>query len=141
MDDAVVELQLSIPLYSGGLVSSQVRQAEQTAGQRRHEIFNAMRIAEQQATQAWESLQAANASLESQQSAVKAAKDAFEGTKIEDNVGTKTTLDLLNAVGVLLSTQTALVATEHDQLLAQLTLLSANWPFDRPKPGSASRVL
>ncbi len=125
VDDAMIEAQLNIPLYTGGLVSSQVRQAKQVASQRLIEIESARRQAHQQAQQAWESLEATTAAIKIQEQAVKSARVAYQGSKEEDLVGTKTTLDVLSATQVLLSTQLGLLQTQHDRLVAKLTLLSA----------------
>src|SRR5205085_1413165 len=56
-DTASALLQLTMPLYEGGAIWSQTRAAEQTVGQRRGQLDDARRLAVQQATQAWETLQ------------------------------------------------------------------------------------
>ena len=125
LDDATVEAQLNIPLFTGGLVSSQVRQAKQLASQRLIEVESARRQARQQAVQAWETLQATTTAVAEQMEGIRAAQDAFNGSREEDAVGTKTTLDLLNAVEVLLTARTTLAATRHDNLLAKINLLAS----------------
>src|SRR5262249_33144966 len=64
-DSASAQLQLTMPLYEGGAIYSQTRQAEQTVGQRRSQVDDARRAAVQQATQSWETLQATRASITS----------------------------------------------------------------------------
>src|SRR5260370_18774153 len=54
-----VMAQLTMPLYEGGAIYSQTRQAQQTVGQRRSQVDDARRQAVQTATTAWETLQAA----------------------------------------------------------------------------------
>ena len=123
--DATIEAQLNIPLYTGGLTSSQIRQARQLASQRLIEIETAKREAHELAEEAWQNLAALDEAVKEQKSAVAEAEEAYNGAKIEDTAGTKTTLDLLSTLQVLLSAQTSLATQEHDLLLAKLNLLSA----------------
>ena len=123
--NGTIEAQLNIPLYTGGLTSSQVRQAKQTASQRLIEIESARRQAHQQAIQAWQTLDATTQAVAFQREAVQAAQQAYTGAQQEERVGTKTTLDLLSTVQVLLSSQVSLVQTEHDLRVAKLGLLAA----------------
>jgi len=64
-DQASVVARLTMPLYEGGQIYSQTRQAEQTVGQRRSQVDDARRQAVQQATQSWETLKAARAAITS----------------------------------------------------------------------------
>ena len=99
--------QMTMPLYEGGAIYSQTRQAEQTVGQRRSQVDDARRAAVQTATQNWEALKAARASIESFAAAVRAAQIALEGTQQEALVGSRTTLDVLIANQQLFTTQSA----------------------------------
>ena len=96
-NSAQVTAQLTMPLYEGGAIYSQTRQAEQTVGQRRSQVDDARRAAVQTATQFWSTLQAARASISSFAAAVRAAQIALEGTQQEALVGTRTVLDVLIA--------------------------------------------
>ena len=84
-----------MPLYEGGAIYSQTRQAEQTVGQRRSQVDDARRAAVQTASQFWSTLQAARASISSFAAAVRAAQIALEGVQQEALVGTRTVLDVL----------------------------------------------
>src|SRR5439155_9057517 len=116
---AQVTAQLTMPLYEGGAIYSQTRQAEQTVGQRRSQVDDARRAAVQTATQNWSTLQAARASISSFASAVRAAQIALEGTQQEALVGTRTVLDVLIQNQQLLTTQSQLITAEHDAALAE----------------------
>src|SRR6516164_8782502 len=54
-----IAAQMTMPLYEGGAIYSQTRQAQQTVGQRRSQVDDARRAAVQLATQSWSILQAA----------------------------------------------------------------------------------
>jgi outer membrane protein len=124
-NSAQVTAQLTMPLYEGGAIYSQTRQAEQTVGQRRSQVDDARRAAVQTATQFWSTLQAARASISSFASAVRAAQIALEGTQQEALVGTRTVLDVLIQNQTLLQTQSQLVTAQHDAALAEFNLAGA----------------
>jgi TolC family type I secretion outer membrane protein len=122
---ATITAQMTMPLYEGGAIYSQTRQAEQTVGQRRSQVDDARRAAVQAVTQGWESLKAARASVASFAAAVRAAQIALEGTQQEALVGSRTTLDVLIANQQLFQTQLQLITSEHDTALAEFTIAAA----------------
>jgi outer membrane protein len=112
-------LQLTVPVYQGGSEYSAVRQARQTAQQTTQQVDDARRTAVQNAVQAWETLVAAKASADSTREAIRANEVALEGVEREAIVGSRTTLDVLNAQQALLNSRTTLV-----QNLAQVVTAS-----------------
>jgi outer membrane protein len=78
-------------------------------------VDDARRNAVQNAIQWWETLQAAKASAISTREAIRANEIALEGVEREAIVGSRTTLDVLNAQQTLLNSRVALV-----QNLAQI---------------------
>ncbi len=111
--------QVSVPLYQGGQEYSAVRQARQTEQQTARLVADAQRTAVQSAVQAWETLVAARAAAASTRAAIQANAIALEGTEREAIVGSRTTLDVLNAQQALLNSRTTLV-----QNLAQVVTAS-----------------
>lgn len=124
-DTASVVAQMTMPLYEGGSIYSQTRQAEQTVGQRRSQIDDARRAAVQTATQAWETLQSARAAVASFGAAVKAAQIALEGTQQEALVGSRTVLDVLISEQQLFTTESQLVGAQHDSAVAEFNVAAA----------------
>lgn len=120
-----VSAQMTVPLYEGGAIYSQTRQAEQTVGQRLSQVDDARRAAVQTVTQAWETLKAARAAIASFAAAVRAAQIALQGTQQEALVGTATTLDVLIQNQTLLTTQQQLIVAEHDAALAEFNIAAA----------------
>ncbi|OJW26182.1 MAG: secretion protein [Rhodospirillales bacterium 69-11] len=102
-------VQLSVPVYQGGTEYSQVRQARQTQQQTSRTVDDARRTAVQNAVNAWETLVAARASAQSLRSQIRANEIALEGVQREAIVGSRTTLDVLNAQQTLLNSRTNLV--------------------------------
>ena len=132
-ESAAIAAQMTMPLYEGGAIYSQTRQAEQTVGQRRSQVDDARRAAVQLATQSWSTLQAARASISSFASAVRAAQIALEGTQQEALVGTRTVLDVLIQNQTLLTTQSQLVTAEHDAALAEFNVAAATGRLIAPE--------
>ena len=123
--EASITAQMTMPLYEGGAIYSQTRQAEQTVGQRRSQVDDARRASVQAATDAWETLKAARASIASFAAAVRAAQIALEGIQQEALVGTATTLDVLIQNQQLLTTQSQLIVAEHDAAVAEYNIAAA----------------
>jgi outer membrane protein len=100
---------LSVPLYQGGAEYAAVRQARQSQQQSRKLVDDARRAARQAAIQAWETLIAARSTVTSTRSQITADRIALEGVEREAIVGSRTTLDVLNAQQLLLQAQVTLV--------------------------------
>jgi outer membrane protein len=106
---ASIGAQVSIPIYQGGIEYSQVRQARQQATGARMLVDDQRRIAVEAATRAWEQLQTSKAQVESVRVAIRAQEIALDGVQREAIVGSRTTLDVLNAENELLNQRQALI--------------------------------
>jgi outer membrane protein len=111
--------QVSVPLYQGGAEYAAVRQAKQSQQQTSRQVDDAKRVATQNAIQSWDTLVAAKASADSSRAQIRANQIALEGVEREAIVGSRTTLDVLNAQQALLNSQVTLV-----QSLAQVITAS-----------------
>lgn len=114
-----VTVQVSMPLYQGGAEYSAVRAARQTQQQTSRQIDDARRTAVQNAVQAFSTYNSAKAAAESTRTAIRSNEIALEGVTREAIVGSRTTLDVLNAQQALLTSRTSLV-----QNLTQLVTAS-----------------
>ncbi|HEY8288486.1 MAG TPA: TolC family protein, partial [Acetobacteraceae bacterium] len=101
--------QVSVPVYQGGSEYSAVRQARQSQQQTSRLVDDAKRTAVQNAVQAWDTLAAARAAAASTRAQIRANEIALEGVEREAIVGSRTTLDVLNAQQTLLNSRTTLV--------------------------------
>ena len=104
-----VLLNATVPIYQGGAEYSKVRQAKQTEQQTRKTVEDVRRQVIQHATSAWETLLATRATIDSTRAQIRANRIALEGTQREAIVGSRTTLDVLNAEQLLLQSQVTLV--------------------------------
>jgi len=100
---------VSVPIYQGGMEYAAIRQARQTEQQARKQLDDQRRAAVQQAVTAFENYVAARATIASDRVAIRANEIALEGVQREAIVGSRTTLDVLNAEQTLLNSRVTLV--------------------------------
>jgi len=135
-DSAQVQVILTVPILpSGGAVSASCREARELAEQAREFLRDTQRAARQQATQAWENLIAAEAAVISREAQVDASGIALDGVREEAIVGSRTTLDVLDAEQEYLNAQVSLVSSRADVLTTSIQLLQAVGELD---PASVS---
>jgi outer membrane protein len=120
-----VGVQARIPIYQGGLVGAQVRQARAIQSQLLERGVEVERAVVANTRAAFASYQAAQGAVESNQVAVNANTLALEGTRAEQTVGTRNVLDVLNAEQELLNSQVAVVTARRDAYVAGFQLLNA----------------
>ncbi|HEY2417762.1 MAG TPA: TolC family outer membrane protein [Steroidobacteraceae bacterium] len=119
-----VRLQATVPIYQNGGEWSAVRQAKELVGQRRNELDSARRTAAETVIRAWRNLDSARSRVVSFQAQVKANDVALNGVKQEALVGSRTTLDVLNAEQELLNSQVNLISARHDMQVNYYGVLS-----------------
>jgi len=100
---------VTVPIYQGGSEYAAIRQARQTEQSSHKLIDDARNTAVQQVVSAWETYQATKSTIASNRAAIKANEVALEGVQREAIVGSRTTLDVLNAEQALLNSRTTLV--------------------------------
>jgi len=122
---AVISGVVRWPLYQGGAEWANIRQAKELNSQARLTVLDVQRGVNQFVSNSWEALRAARASTVATESGVKAEQLAFEGVQQELEVGSRTTLDVLNEQQTLLNAQVALVRSQHDEVVAGYQLLAS----------------
>jgi outer membrane protein len=118
-------LTLRIPLLTGGLVASRVRQAEATYRAEQFTTEAAVREVERQVDAAWGTLAAARRRLEADVEGLAAADLALKGVRAEYGFDLRSTLDILVADQSLRSAQLAVARSRTDVLIAEAALLRA----------------
>ncbi|MDF2368427.1 TolC family outer membrane protein [Sneathiella sp.] len=123
-DTARIGAVLTVPLYQSGSVYSQVRQARQVNSQRMQEIEETVRFVRESVIQSWELLETSRSRIGANEEAVRANTIALEGVEQEAQVGSRTTLDVLNAEQELLQSKVDLVTARRDQYVAIYSVLA-----------------
>jgi TolC family type I secretion outer membrane protein len=116
---------LAVPIYQSGSVYSRIREAKHTASQRKLEVLDAHRQVREQVVSAWHLLKAATATISAANDAVAANQVALDGVREEAEVGTRTTLDVLNAQNELVNAEVALANARRDRIVAGYQLVAA----------------
>ena len=125
MDDYRVTAQVTVPLYRGGAVYSEIRRNREVNSRRRIEVEATRRQVVEGVTRAWEALNTARAEILSRRDEARAAEIALEGVRQESIVGARTTLDVLDAEQELLDARVALVVAERNEFVASFELAAA----------------
>ncbi|MCO6417416.1 TolC family outer membrane protein [Siccirubricoccus sp. KC 17139] len=120
-----VTANVTVPIYQGGAEYSAVRQARQSAQQARQVVDEQRRTVVQAATQAFEQLQSSKAQVDAVRAQIRAAEIALDGVQREAIVGSRTTLDVLNAEQELLNARTSLVQALSTVVSQSYTLAAA----------------
>ena len=124
-DDYRLTARVTVPLYRGGAVYSEIRRSREDNSRRRIEVEATRRQVVEGVTRAWEALNTARAEILSRRDEVRAAEIALEGVRQESIVGARTTLDVLDAEQELLDARVALVVVERDEFVASFELAAA----------------
>jgi len=111
-----------LPLWQGGLVRSQVREAKLRREQAKLQTQNVERQVRAQTAAAWYAYISAQQAIIASERQVEAAQVAFDGAREELSVGTRTTQDLLDAEQDLLNARLTLVSSERDSYVAAARL-------------------
>jgi outer membrane protein len=123
--EVIASAELTVPLFTGGLHASRVRQAAESDNVQFIAIETARRLAVESVSQAWSLLQSAKDNVSSGQDAVKADEIAYEGIVLETRFADRSPLEAVLAEQELSSSRLALNAAEHDQYVASASLLAA----------------
>lgn len=124
-ESATLSLQMSGPIYRGGQLTSQYRQAVANRDEERADLHLTVDDVLQQVAQAWAQVEVARAQIESSQLGVRAARIAFEGLQEEAMLGARTTLDVLNSEQDLQDARATLISARTAEVLAHYNLLAA----------------
>ena len=122
---ATAGVRLTMPLFQGGRVAAQQRQATAQAQATLEDAIAVERQVIAQVRAAYSSWRAANAIIASSETAVDAAALGLEGVRAENTVGNRTVLDILDAQQELLRAQVQLVTARRNAYVAGFTLLAA----------------
>jgi outer membrane protein len=123
--DFLASAVITIPITTGGLTSSLIRQSIETNAADRMGIEVARRQALFSVSQSWRQLTSLRENVSIGQETVKAAETAFEGSRQEGKVGLRSAIDVLIAEQDLYSAEVGLADAERDKYVASAALLAA----------------
>lgn len=125
VEATTIGLQLNMPLYAGGRVSSVSREAAALRMKADADLEDARRSAALAARQAWLGVTSGLAQIRALEAARVSSMSALEANKLGYEVGVRINIDVLNAQTQLAETLQQLSRARYDTLLSQLRLKAA----------------
>ena len=121
-----IGLQLAIPLYAGGNVSSLVRQAVANRDKAQQDLESARRTAALSARQSFLGVTNGMAQVKALEAALISSRSALDSNKLGYEVGVRINIDVLNAQQQVFSTLRDLSRARYDTILNGLRLKAAS---------------
>jgi outer membrane protein len=123
--NGVVGLQLNVPIYQGGFVSSRVRQAVANQDAARQNLEQARRAAQLLAQNSFYGVTSGVAQVNALRQAVKSAQVSYDSTRVGLEVGVRTNLDVLNQQQQVYQTRFNLAQAYYAYIINALRLKQA----------------
>jgi outer membrane protein len=125
VDALVVGLQLTVPLYQGGAIDSRTREAIANQEKARQDLENARRTVALQTRQAYLGVTSGLGQVKALEQAVASTQLQLESTKLGQEVGVRTAVDVLNADQQLAAARRDFASAIYSTILNQLRLKAA----------------
>src|SRR5712691_7730517 len=136
-----IGLQLAIPLYAGGGVSSQVRQAVANREKAQQDLESTRRTAALSARQSYLGVTNGMAQVKALEAALVSSRSALDSNKLGYEVGVRINIDVLNAQQQVYSTLRDLSRARYDTILNGLKLKSAAGTLGEADVEEVNRLL
>jgi outer membrane protein len=137
----IVGVQLTIPLYTGGMRGAKRDEAAALAQKAELDIQSLRQDVLRQAQAAWLAVSSGVERIAAQAQAVRSARSRLDATETGHEVGARTTLDVLNAQSDWFAAQRRLVETRHQFLLDRLRLAAVAGALDENEVRSVNAAL
>lgn len=120
-----VRFNVTVPIYAGGALGAGVRKANIAQIKSEVDAMSAYDQVRQSVISAWAGIQSADAQIQAANAAVAASTTVVEGVIQERDLGTSTTLDVLNSRAELTSAREGLINASSNKVIATFSLLAA----------------
>ena len=117
-----ISLQLNVPLYQGGLVNSRTRAAAYRLKQAQENLDRQRRATERQTRNSYLSVIASISTVKALKQALASSSIALEATQAGFEVGTRTTVDVLNSQRELFLARRDYAQVRYNYILETLSL-------------------
>jgi len=126
LDNGTIGLQLQIPLYQGGAISSRARQAVLNKQKALDDIEIARRETDLETQRAFLNLSSSIAQVKALEQALVSSQSQLDSTKLGYEVGVRTSVDVLNAQQQYFSAKRDLLQARYNYLVNIIRLKSAS---------------
>ncbi|MEG3130669.1 outer membrane channel protein TolC [Pantoea cypripedii] len=117
-----VGLSFSLPLYSGGSVTSQVKQAQYSFVSASEQLESAHRSAIQTVRSSFNNVNASISSIDAYKQAVVSSQSSLDAMEAGYQVGTRTIVDVLDATTTLYNAKQQLADARYNYMINQLNI-------------------
>jgi outer membrane protein len=125
LTNASVGLQLALPIYQGGGISSRAREAASNYERSKQDLENARRSSALTARQSYLAVLAGVAQVRAFEQALVSSRSALDSNKLGYEVGVRINIDVLNAQQQVFSTERDLLAARYNTIANTLRLKAA----------------
>jgi len=119
---ATLGLQLAVPIYQGGSISSREREAAANSARSREDLENAKRTQALNTRQTYLAVINGIAQVGALEQALTSSQSALDSNRLGYEVGVRINIDVLNAQQQLFSTRRDLAVARYNAILNQLRL-------------------
>src|SRR5882724_3764770 len=133
VNDRQYTLQITVPLFSGGLTQSRVRQSQYLWIAAKEQVVQTSRATERQARDAYLGVISGIARVRALRQALESSQTALKATEAGYEVGTRTAVDVLNSRKTLVQAKTDYSGSRYDYIVSVLQLRLAAGNLDRPQ--------
>ncbi len=120
-----IGLSFSLPIYQGGMVNSQVKQAQYNFVGASEQLESAHRSVVQTVRSSFNNINASISSINAYKQAVVSAQSSLDAMEAGYSVGTRTIVDVLDATTTLYNAKQQLANARYTYLINQLNVKSA----------------
>ncbi len=139
--NSTVGLRLTIPLFAGGAIESQKRQAVYQREQRREDLEAAQRALTRETQAQYQAVLSALSQMQTAGAAVQAADKALASTRSGLDLGARSMTDLLLAIQTQSNARNAWEQARHRYVLAKLLLQQAAGALGEPQLAAVNQLL
>lgn len=134
-----VGLRVTVPLLQGGAIRSRTRQQRALRAASNLDLAETQRQVQESVTNAWTGLASARAAVNSAREQVQAAELAYQGVRLEQETGLRSTVEVLDQEQDLLTARLALAQAERDLVVSERQLLASVGLLAAPQAEQPSR--
>jgi len=136
-----LSLQITMPLFSGGVTQSRVRESQYRWIAAKERLERTSRTTERNARDAYLGVNSEIARVQALKQALESSRTALAATEAGYEVGTRTTVDVLNSRRLLIQAQTSYSAAKYSYLNNMIQLRLAAGDLDRSTIEQINRML
>lgn len=123
-DTNSIGVRVTVPILQGGAIRSRTRAQRALRSAASLDLADTQRRVQEGVTNAWTGLASARAAVESAREQVSASELAYEGVRLEQETGLRSTVEVLDQEQDLLTARLSLAQAERDLVVAERQMLA-----------------